>query len=264
MDTPAFAEWTQAGKKYPTEDTPDYISEARATILTIPRTIEEAVLPPKNMSVCKFIHLDLPLRSSELIWTRPERWFSQDLPTTDITLALKRHIPPEKLRKKLGDLFGQQWFNGTNSIIDRRVNNGTDRLPLWILTYWEKMATTVHEQGVWKASNQWLKSELQKEMGKEDKKIFIDARNLLDQLPRKAKLTCLRGTVTTFDLSTFLGTDWLNDDHINMMTEELSVRVSKDKTLLSTVILAPTYFADTLTRASIMLRCAAMGHKRES
>lgn len=125
-----------------------------------------------------------------------------------------------------------------------------ERFPLWILTFWKELSETVTTQSSWKKACQWLDS---KENTKTDLPT-IDAvhaaREILASLGWNVHLTYLQRTVTSAHLATLLGTMWLNDDHIDMMMEELSKEVASDPVLAKKVIIAKLFFAQKVLNSS--------------
>lgn len=55
--------------------------------------------------------------------------------------------------------MGQAWFDGAKSIIDPRYNQGTERLPMWVLNYWKKMNAMADAQKDWERAYSWPNKE---------------------------------------------------------------------------------------------------------
>ena len=146
---PSFikSEWIGIGKKYPTTDTPLEVVWARAELLKIPET-QAGHLPSPNIPITQFLHIQFPPQSSEIITVKPQAWFSNDTPTTNIGFLMKRPIPPRQFLLKLEGAMGQAWFDGAKSILDTRFNNSQDRLPLWVISFWKTIADMVAKQNV--------------------------------------------------------------------------------------------------------------------
>ncbi|KAJ6600108.1 hypothetical protein B0H10DRAFT_2196455 [Mycena sp. CBHHK59/15] len=155
-------DWIGKGKSY-SGDLPGEVLQAKITAFMPP---EPAVglVPAGSLPVMEFAAIALPRQSSELAYGESRLWFSDDAPTTDIGVLKDRtrSIPPQAVLDLLGRKAGQAWLNGAKSVIDPRYNEGADRFPLWVLTYWMEMACTVGHQSNWKRSIAWLENEHKK------------------------------------------------------------------------------------------------------
>ena len=73
---------------------------------------------------------------------------------------------------------------------------------------------------------------------------------IFDYLLWNTPLPYLRRNVTTTDLTPFLGTSWLNDDHINMMVEDINNWVNANEHLQGKILVAPLIFAANLQQVN--------------
>ncbi|KAJ6624095.1 hypothetical protein B0H10DRAFT_2213142 [Mycena sp. CBHHK59/15] len=155
-----------------------------------------------------FLERKLHKQSSELSLGETHLWFSKDAPKPNgwgLLEDITRGIPPQSILDLLRRKFPQAWLDGCQSISDPRFNDGADRLPLWTLTFWEKMAEVVKHQALWKRSTVWLDTEGAKHNGdKETKKSVEAARAVMKTMGWNTPLTCLHGTRSTVDLAAFL------------------------------------------------------------
>jgi hypothetical protein len=240
--------WIGVGKKYPSSDTPRQVDEARQRTLAIP--IEyEAYFSPPNLPVLEFVMRPLPSQSSELITTKPEIWFSKDKPSTAVACLLARPIPPRLFLASLDKTFGQAWFDGAKSIVDQRFNNSTDRLPLWALTFWKMLSEYVEKQAVWKKSILWIEKEKEQAHKRDEGtlKVVEIAQEHLKFLGWNVPLTYQRRMSYSFELASLLSTAWLNDEHINMMMEELDKKITTNP---QKIIIAPLAFIGAIQKAT--------------
>jgi Ulp1 protease family, C-terminal catalytic domain len=98
-------------------------------------------------------------------------------------------------------------------------------------------------QSPWRKSCQWLDNEENKMWDLQTINAVCTARQILNSLAWNVRLTYLQGTVTSAHLAQLLGTTWLNDDHIDMMIEDLSKEVTSNPGLAEKVIIAKLSFA---------------------
>ncbi|PPQ73525.1 hypothetical protein CVT25_012435 [Psilocybe cyanescens] len=133
-------EWIGKGKKYDWEKLPGYVTSAKNTSLKIPETfLHHAQLPQSNLSVADFLLFKLPQLSSEIISSKTSTWFSADKPTTN-NILVSRPVPSPDFINNLKAAYGQAWLDGAQSIVDQCFNDGTDHLPLWIISFWKAVA----------------------------------------------------------------------------------------------------------------------------
>jgi len=216
--------WIGNGKKFPKiSEIPAEVSTACNNILSVPQHVKE-YLPNPQLSVVQFIHQTLPPQSSAIDTTKHSRWFSKVPPSHDVASLMTRPIPPQNVLNGLNEAFGQQWFDGAQSICDPRFNNGTEHLPLWTLTLWMDLARIVRTQAMWRKSEAWLNlkakqgGEVQEEL--EEAESMKKATTLLSAIGWDAPV-CGLGTSTT-ELSKLLSAEWISDELMDMMMGDLS------------------------------------------
>ncbi|KAJ6584254.1 hypothetical protein B0H10DRAFT_2234546 [Mycena sp. CBHHK59/15] len=115
---------------------------------------------PGQLASGLILERKLHKQSSELALGETHLWFSKDAPKPNgwgLLEDITRGIPPR------------------SSISDPRFNDGADRLPLWTLTFWEKMAEVAKHQALWKRSAAWLDTEGAKRNGDEETKKSVEA-----------------------------------------------------------------------------------------
>ena len=196
---------------------------AREAARVVPdNVLQMAHLPSSNVPVVDFVAWELPHLSSEIIPTKAEKWFSKDSPSISFHVLLSRPVPSGEFVRKLDIAYGQAWLDGAQSIIDYRFNNGSDRLPLWVISFWQKVATVKEIQVTWRKVLAWLDLEEERQKRGEGRIATQKARTLLQStVGWNKEMKYCNGMTTTYHLSCFLGTLWLSDEHISMMVEEL-------------------------------------------
>ena len=241
---PAFRaeEWIGNRKTFSLSQTPLHVLQEKHNQLIIPDA-HLIHFPAMDLPVTKFIELPLPAQSMEIITTAAKIWFSKDVPHTNVKSLLARPIPSKDFLAALNKIFGQVWLDGSKSIIDWRYNNGRDRLPLWALTFWQRMGGITEKQVTWKRSTRWLCTEEAKIKSQDtiSNEIWL-AQQELSVLGWDIKMCYQRGEVSSSILSALLSTVWLSDEHINMMMEELATWLAADPDIASKVIITPLMF----------------------
>jgi hypothetical protein len=234
--------WIGTGKIFSASQTPLHVLYEKYNQLKIP-DVHLVHFPALDLPVTQFTALLLPAQSTEIIITAAKIWFSKDEPCTDVTCLLARPIPHKDFLAALNKSFGQSWLDGSRSIIDQRYNDGRDRLPLWALTFWQKMAEVTEKQAAWKRSARWLDTEEAKIKRKDTTSNELQlARRELSILGWDVTMDYQRGGVSSSVLSALLSTVWLSDEHINMMMEDLGARLALDPDMSSRIIIASLAF----------------------
>ena len=156
---------------------------------------------------------------------------------------MSRPVPPKHFLEKLENEIGQAWFDGAKSVVDPRFNNGTERLPLWVLTFWKRMVEIIKKQETWQKTISWLDQEESQTQHTQALHTIKQARDILACLGWNSSLPLSQHMQTTNLLTTFLSTAWLSDEHIDMMMEELSNEITSDTELINKPIIAPLAFS---------------------
>ncbi|KAJ6618077.1 hypothetical protein B0H10DRAFT_2379381 [Mycena sp. CBHHK59/15] len=235
--------WIGKNKKFPAEDAHPEVHAAFAEVLKMPES-HASLVPGPNLPITAFLELALPQKSSAMVFSTPESWFSKDAPTAEVDCLRSRSIPPRQFLDDLTKKAGQAWLDGRTSIVDHRYNDGHDRLPFWSLTLWKEWLRVVDDQKMWRKSRDWITSELSKpNLGSVDEEALMTASSLLDTLGWDTKIG---SGWTTFNLALILSHAWLSDDHIDMMMADLSARVEADPELAAKVLITPLAFSNAV------------------
>jgi hypothetical protein len=254
-------DWIKAGKVY-NSTLPSYVFLERSERMTVPDTFKATrttIFPPPAIPITNFLAWKLPRQSSEIIASRASLWFSTDKPTTDVSVLQTRAVPPTDFIKMLEEAGGQAWLDGANSVVDHRYNNGTDRLPLWTVSFWKEIAGLHNLQAGWKRAVSWLQREMVRQADAQSKEVIVNATKLLDSLPWKTSTSYGHGMTDTFLLSWFLGTAWLSDEHIDIMMKELDAETTytTPKTRIATLSFSneiKKQFGDKKSSANVRVR----------
>ncbi|CDO76140.1 hypothetical protein BN946_scf185027.g3 [Trametes cinnabarina] len=227
------AQWLACGKTYPDNDTPAFILEARKVALRIP-TEHSTLLPSKNLSVLELLKRALLTKSSLLVIQEAERLFSFDAPTNGLEALTSRPLPPDDFVRKLQKAFGQAWFSGALSVVDGRFKSS--RLPLSALTYWTEMGLIVDKKATWKRALEWL---TRWERSPDFLKEADHARLLMGSLSWSTRIQALGSDTSAENLALLLSDEWLDDELINMLVQELFQHAQLNPRLSRTVAILP-------------------------
>lgn len=246
-DLPSFnaSKWIGTNRTF--KDVPEEVSREKRRQLQVPH-YTNCQFPSKSLSVTALLALRLPKLSNAIITTKLAVWFSKDAPSSlEPKWLWERPIPSDKHLRALEREFGQMWLDGAQSIIDPRFNDGREQLPLWMVGFWREMASLIRDQDKWKHSVQWLEVEKKRRgQTQETVKLINETLIKLNTIAWNTELASTSVIASTLSLTTLLGNEWLDDDHINLMMEVLSKRVEEDKKLAKKVIIAPLTLANEL------------------
>ncbi|KAL7281612.1 hypothetical protein ACG7TL_004929 [Trametes sanguinea] len=245
-NSPIFdpAEWISCGKTYPSADTPGFIHAARKAVLAI-LTEHLKLLPDQTLSVLALLRKTLPPELAHLVTQEAQCSFDFEAPTDTLEALESRPLPPDDLVRKLQQAFGQAWFNGAQSLVDRRFKQS--KLLLFVLTYWTEMGLVVSKKAIWKRAVDWL---TRWEQDTNFLKEADRARSLMDLLPWSARIKALGSDTGAENLALLLSEQWLDDELINMLVQELFQRTHLDPKLSRTVALLPLAFQQVLHKAA--------------
>ncbi|KAL0949786.1 hypothetical protein HGRIS_009824 [Hohenbuehelia grisea] len=218
-------EWIGVGKKYP-KDPPLEIHWAKRAAFAIPESLLN-LLPHAASSVSMLLQTRLPEQSSKMALSKDTAWFSPDPAATDPVCLLERPIPSKAFLAILEKASGQAWFDKAQSVVDRRYNDGRDRLPLCAMTLWTEMVRVKGVQEEWRRG------------------IIGRVKDHLRVISWDAYLQHIQGQISTRRLATFLGTAWLSDDEINLMMEDIAHRITAEQR--KDVLVAKLDFSNAIT-----------------
>ena len=240
-------EWIGKNKTYPGHaDVSLYIYNALLDTLNTPDSFQAEILPSSRLPISRFLEIRPPKEYHGLYTPNSTHWFSKSLPSNDLTFLLTWSIPPPALVDHLWSDCRQQWFDSAKSIIDPRFNNGTDCLPLWVITYWKQMQETIRIQEDWRERKEWPKEQSYSGlMALEVKR----ALTVFDTMSWQAPVNAFHVNIMSLQLSKFLGEDWISDDFIDMMMSQLAEKVKADPRVSENVMTRTLAFSQIITHA---------------
>jgi hypothetical protein len=147
-----LSDWICTGRSWP-EDPPCELEDALATLLAIPAHVNGAI-PSRDMPIFDFVqYRNFPSRLTSPM--QPQ--LSVSVPSiVPYPLSLV-DLPAHPIIQSLKDDIRQQWLNGAQSIAGCYLGFN---LPLWTITYWERMTHVMSSHALWTASLAWFEETL--------------------------------------------------------------------------------------------------------
>ncbi|KAF7972553.1 hypothetical protein HWV62_17764 [Athelia sp. TMB] len=243
--------WIGKGVTYSLKDLPYFVIDACADAFTIPSQ-ERSRFPANDITVAELMKKTFLSRSSAFITTKPQTWFSNDLPASNLDFLADRAIPNKDFLKKLKRLASQAWLDGAQSLVDPRYNDGVNRLPLWGLSYWIEMSEIADAKESWAKCERWLSvASNTPRQSEAASQAFANASAFLPGLGWRAAVQGLDNQQTTLEFTKLLGEDWLSSGLIQMMIDHLSARVNADPTLAASTIIGGPSLAQSMVAADV-------------
>lgn len=191
-----------------------------------------------------------PIQSSAFVATKPESWFSKDLPSSNLNFLTERQIPTNDFLQKLEKHTCQAWLDSAQSLVDSRYNEGTDWGPLWTLAYWKEMVKVADAKASWARCERWLSVNTEKQ-SETASDVFANASAMLPGLGWRTLVHRSDNQQTTLEFSKLIGNEWLSSGLLQMMIDNLTSRVKSHLSLMSSTIIAGPSFAQTIESAAI-------------
>lgn len=223
------SQWIGTHMTFPgPKETPLYIAEAYEATFALPENFHNN-LPAPTTPVTSFVNSSLPSQSQAPSFTKPQSWYTDNDPTTDLSILLSRPIPHPHLVQELVQVAGQAWFDGRRSIKDRRYNNGAELFPLSALTLWEKLQELRILQDQWSRSSSWISGLLSAKPRPLDHAVLKKSADILRLMPYNNSVRTRGVECTSREFSRLLGQGnreaWLNSDIMDLGVEALNRRL---------------------------------------
>jgi hypothetical protein len=231
-------DWIGQKKKY--SKVPYFVREACSKAFAIPAAQVAKLFPGPDITVADLLKKELPPRSSAIISSKPESWFSKDMPHTNLEHYFARPIPNDTFVDELHKSSGQAWLDGAKSIVDQRFNDGEDRVPLCIIEYWKQMGQVAKGRAAWRNCQNWMAVNPEARRSEETECAFEDARAFLPGLGWNTPVSSSQG-LTTLTFASLLGTDWIGGSTVQLMVDQLSERLRTSDQVSSTLIAGPEF-----------------------
>src|SRR5882762_4934347 len=141
------------GHKYPINPSAA-LRAYQESIYEIPTQYQRTLIPEPTIDVINFISLELPTTIATLIDYSAKNCFLKVEPTEDIRCLTKRNLPGRAFVNDAKVHFGQAILDGAKSITDPHYKGGS--LPLWVVSFWDKMHEAREERKTWQKATRWL------------------------------------------------------------------------------------------------------------
>lgn len=145
--------WIGLSLSYPDFNTPKDVLSELHRLLQVPAYYRGLI--PSHAILIEDLLSDTSFPSFDASLTDHHTFFSSSPPDIDIPFNLPtRAVPPLMITNVLLETFGQQWFNGAQSIRDPW--DTTCFLPFWVLVYWNCMGCVIQGQCDWCDAHAWI------------------------------------------------------------------------------------------------------------
>ena len=245
------SQWIGKGQPYPA-DPPDYLSKAYEDAFAIP-TDSKRLLPGSMTSIYELVSKKIPQESSTIVAAKSDRWFSPDTPTTELSLLLDRPLPPRYILEDLRRISTQKWLDGMQSVRDPRHNHGTERFPLYALTFWEALLKVTKGARSWRLATAWLDSNAE-HVSDEHRK---ECRTVLRTLGWNEMMHGVHFEESTLELTRILGSapelemkEWLSIGNVSLMLDRLRARLAEFQPNSKTLLPSPALMNELLRPTS--------------
>ncbi|KAK0244877.1 hypothetical protein EDD85DRAFT_785245 [Armillaria nabsnona] len=220
----------------------------REKLLLVPPPFRP-LIPPEDLSVLALLALQagLPPQDEAAVIPTMELDWSYDAPDTEGNLledTLSTIVVPSlKTLTRLHESFGQAWFDGKQSLMDRCTGGPPRRYPMWMKEYFYSMWQVCRISLLWSQSLAWLEQEV---LTEEESCAKHEVYTLLEKTKRW--WGCIPGfgdDVYLEFLADILGDKALYTSVVDVMSALLSLRLH-DSTPNSHTLIATTTFPDSI------------------
>jgi hypothetical protein len=204
--------------------------------------------------VREFVKIDLPNPTSDFVTGNPKLWFSRDTPLTDVRVVLDRPIPSRDLVTRLikEKCVGQFFLDGYCSFVDPRFNEGKDRFPFWVLTFFLLVHDVREVQDHWRNAIKFVEKILAKPTDGVNPGVCAAAEEVLKSLGNigwNEKLG--KSGELSSELATFLSAGWLKSSHIELQVLYLQERLQQQPVHGRRIGIASLAFTNRLVQSGI-------------
>lgn len=236
------SDWIGQNKVYPC-DPPQCVLDARQALLDIPLEFSD-LIPSETLPVMSFLGFHLPDQPSVVVTYRIADSYSKLPPNETLRSILARPIPPPAFITELNSAVGQAWFDGCQSVDDKRYKGS--RLPLHVVTYWREVSLAREKQQLWQRAMDWVDAQ----EGEETTESVAWVRKVLLALPWTGSLRISNAIGNITNLCILLSFQWFDDSILDLLMAHLSNIFASDPHLSDSVMATGLAFARTLAAAS--------------
>ncbi|KZP24064.1 hypothetical protein FIBSPDRAFT_1042366 [Athelia psychrophila] len=237
--------WIGRNLMYPAANMPKEVLLERRRLLKVPAFVN-TVIPYRSVPVRDLLDTkSLPsiLEMSSILDHRAMFRSAPPNAPANIYYHISDHpIPPLTLTNTLLDAFGQQWFDGMQSVC--HPTNDTLFLPFWVLTYWQRMGLVLQGQKLWCDARTWVLS-----CAVESEAAELAAREILmifNRLGWDISLAGAAGGMRSLEWATFLSSQPVLGRFVDAMVGTINEQVSQNSALKRTVSVRELSFSNAL------------------
>ena len=193
----------------------------------IPPDIRAEILPDKNLSVIDFLKFPLPISTCSLI-TDPQEYFSHLSPTiTSIDKIKSIPTPPATV---LTELIRSPDVTSSQSVLcPHAVGLPGERLPIWILDYWNQVTHIRPLKVKWGTAKDNLQIQRHNTATQDTKSLIIQVYNMLACLAWSVDIKGFWASITTDYLALYFTKEWFSDEQENQMLYLLQQQVLRER-----------------------------------
>ncbi|KAG1878191.1 hypothetical protein F4604DRAFT_1923751 [Suillus subluteus] len=205
-----------------------------AHLLVFPQCYD-SFIPAPHLPISALLDFtNLPPFDHSLTVADLHRFFtSEHCVTNDVPADfLDRSLPPLSLSTQLLNTFSQAYHDGVKSVKDPRF---LGNLPFWVVQYWHDLGCAIAAKEHWSLARDWLSG--QRENADTDLAAAID--EVFSSLWVLGWGTTLRGpaaALQVLDLAEFLSSTPMKGRFIDVMVNEISLRIPLNPQLCQTTI----------------------------
>lgn len=195
----------------------------------IPAEYQRCLLPIPQLSIMKLLRFPLALPVSAAQDLTADAFFSTDEPnaTEEQCKSLNREALPAKedLERLMIGMAGKIG-GGAKSVIFAHTTFNHTRYPLWVISFWQKVSDIHDLFPNWFDSQRWLELGTFHMKSAESRMALERVYAQLDMIPWSGILHGFSGTPSVHTLTSYLGNEWLTDEHIEQQLHLLRERLT--------------------------------------
>jgi hypothetical protein len=198
--------------------------------LEIPSAAQKILFPNPSLSILQFLQFPLPIISAPSTEHAAASFFDNEAPTTyDISLISKIPTPHPTVVTELARVCKAAITSGSSSVsCPHAALAPTNRLPLWILTYWTEVISLRAARAPWVRAEESLQK--RNRGWKKSKSLIDEAYLALSTLPWSGNIQGFSNEEPISTLARYATHEWLTDVHENQMLDLLRRDLALDLT----------------------------------
>jgi hypothetical protein len=197
----------------------------------IPPEIHKAILPDEDLSILDILKFPLPAVARSITGPYQVQNFLSHLIPTVTTINEIQVIPTPPLTV-LDELVRSPDLSVSQSVLCSHMRGlgSTERLPIWILSYWIQVSQLRPLKKKWLDADESLQKQEYSKQHTDDTKVMIkQVYNALACISWASNIQGFSASITTDHLATYLTKGWFSDEHENQMLYLLRQEVRRER-----------------------------------